>query len=161
MQTERLRDGRWEAGAGPRHTTVQFTPSRPIQSRPTLVPCLHRSLSLPPPPPCTHPHRSLILPSPHPPPLPTGSRIKATRDAATVLSLLGKIESLSIETSRAGELWGWPYLGSTKPGLWPPSRLSVASVQSQRDSTSVSPHPQSSWPGLLHFYWDTFHSEIS
>ena len=112
MQTERLREGRWEAGAGPRHTAVQFTPSASYSVPPHFGPMPAPESQPAPSTPCTHPHRSIILPSPHPPPLPTGSRIKATRDAATDLLLLGKIESLSIETSRAGGLGGPQSLGS-------------------------------------------------
>lgn len=104
MQTERLREKRWEPGAGPRpHHRAVHTQHSPYSPAHTGI----LSCTLP----STHPHRRLILPSPHPPPPPPGSKIKATRDAATVLSLLGKTEPLSAGTGRTSELLGCPRLG--------------------------------------------------
>lgn len=109
MQTESLRERRGEeSGAGPRphHSTAHSQ-----QSMPT-------SESHPVPPTSTHsPTQTSNPASPHPPPLPTGNKIKATKDTATVLSLLGKTEPLSSETGRTGELMGWPHLGPPRTGV--------------------------------------------
>ena len=91
-----------------------FSPGLPAplwpHTRPGVSSCILAS---------THPHRSLILPSPHFPPLPPGSKIKATRDAATVLSLLGRTEPLTAETGRTREQMGWPRLGPGSLGSGP------------------------------------------
>lgn len=103
-------------------------PAQPIQSRPHWNLVLYTL-------PSTHPHRRLILPSPHPPPPPPGSKIKATRDAATVLSLLGKTEPLSAGTGRTRELLGWPRLGPVEAWALAPVRCSISSTHSQGAST--------------------------
>lgn len=118
MQTKRLRERRWEAGAEPRshcravHT--QHSPSNPAPLWPHTCTGVESCILA-----STHPHRSLILPSPHFPPLPPGSKIKATRDAATVLSLLGRTEPLTAETGRTREQMGWPRLGPGSLGSGP------------------------------------------
>lgn len=101
-------------------------PASSIQSCPTLVLCPHWSLILFPPPLfLLHPS----LPTPSTPP--RVSRIKATRDTANVLLLLGKTEPLSAETGRTRELIGWLCLDLTGP--W-----ALAPVQAQHHLCPVT-----------------------
>ena len=103
--------GRRRAKVTPQGVHTQHSPSsRWSHTRTGASSCILAS---------THPHRSLILPSPHFPPLPPGSKIKATRDAAIVLSLLGRTEHLTAETSRTREHMGWPRLGPGSLGSGP------------------------------------------
>lgn len=120
--------GRRRAKVTPQGVHIQHSPSsRWSHTRTGASSCILAS---------THPHRSLILPSPHFPPLPPGSKIKATRDAAVVLSLLGRTEHLTAETGRTREQMGWPRLGPRSLGSGP------GLGQHQRTSTSVTlPEP--------------------
>lgn len=116
------------------HTAGQFTSALP-HFGPTPTPGVSSCV----PPPLIH--TSLSLPSPHFPPLPPGSKIKATRDAATVLSLLGRTEPLTAETGRTREQMGWPRLGPGSLGSGP-GLVQHLLIQSQGTSTSVTlPEP--------------------
>lgn len=118
-------------------------PVQSIQSHPTLVPCLHWSLSLLPPFP-THPHRSLILPSPHP-----QDQSHQGRSHCSLISW--KNRTLSAESGRTRGLMGWLCLDPT--GTW-----ALVLVQAQHqlclvtESVHVSVPPKNSCHGLLYFY---------
>lgn len=140
-RNERLREGRWEVGAGPgpHRGTKVHTQCNPSSPAPLWS---HAYAGVSSCPLHTHPHRSLTLPSPHPPPLPTGSKIKATRDTATVLSLLGKTEPLSTEAGKTREPLCWPRLGST--GTW-----ALAPGQSEHHVCLVREYPHQCPPQEL------------